>query len=296
MRKFAAVCAVTMAAVVLYAAPAFADQPSTHQDFKAEAFAGSKPGKTPKAGSIGTYLNPFHDDTWPGVKDKTTGAMQVSPPFATVISYIYLDKNIRFDADPFPGCPLEKVLALNPEVRGAAAAGCPEESQLGAGKAAGFARAVGARPGGPGCGQGCSYVVPSELQTRVFASGVKDTIYLYTYGELTKGSVIVGTREKFVNKRYGSRIRFVLPRGLIQPLAGIVSQLSTFDSTIPAQSYRGRSLTTLVRCPNSRKLWAGYQGIYSDNAQAKPGVSPIDGNDFVVTSQSPIINRSGKCK
>jgi hypothetical protein len=216
--------------------------------------------------------------------------MQVTPPFASVISYIYLDRNVTFNADPFPGCPKEKVLALNPSVKGAAAAGCPKESQIGAGEAAGFARAVGSAPG--------QALLTTELQTRTFASGIKNTIWLYTYNELTKGNVIVGTLQKYKDPtgRYGSRIRFVLPRGLIQPAPGVVSQLSTFDSTIPAQSYKGKHLTTLKKCPSGKKIWAGYQGTYSNNATPKPGVSPADGNDFVVTGTSKIISRSGKCK
>ncbi len=290
MKKLTATLAMALVAAVVPAGAAVAVEPDTYQDFEAKSFAGSKPGKTPKKGSIGTYLHPFHNTTWPTVSDKTAGAMQVAPPFATVISYIYLDRNVTFNADPFPGCPKEKVLALNPSVKGAAAAGCPKESQIGAGDAAGFARAVGSAPG--------QALLTTELQTRTFASGIKNTIWLYTYNELTKGNVIVGTLEKYNDKtgRYGSRIKFVLPKGLVQPTAGVVSQLSTFDSTIPAQTYKGKHLTTLKKCPSSKKIWAGYQGSYSNNATPKPGVAPADGNDFVVSGTSKILSRSGKCK
>ena len=297
MKKIA-IITLALAAALVPAGSALAVDPDTYQDFEAKSFAGSKPGKTPKAGSIGTYLHPFHNRTWPLVSDQAAGAMKVTPPFASVISYIYLDRNVTFNADPFPGCAKEKVLALNPDVKGAAAAGCPEESQIGAGEASGFARAVRSRPGSPTCGKGCSYVLTTRLQTRTFASGIKNTIWLYTYNELTKGNVIVGTLQKYKDPtgRYGSRIRFVLPRGLIQPAPGVVSQLSTFDSTIPAQSYKGKHLTTLKKCPSGKKIWAGYQGSYSNNATPKAGVSPADGNDFVVTGTSKIISRSGKCK
>jgi hypothetical protein len=290
MKKKIAIITLALAAALVPAGSALAVDPDTYQDFEAKSFAGSKPGKTPKAGSIGTYLHPFHNKTWPFVTDQSAGAMQVTPPFASVISYIYLDRNVTFNADPFPGCAKEKVLALNPSVKGAAAAGCPKESQIGAGEAAGFARAVGSAPG--------QALLTTELQTRTFASGIKNTIWLYTYNELTKGNVIVGTLQKYKDPtgRYGSRIRFVLPRGLIQPAPGVVSQLSTFDSTIPAQSYKGKHLTTLKKCPSGKKIWAGYQGTYSNNATPKPGVSPADGNDFVVTGTSKIISRSGKCK
>ena len=290
MKKLAATLALALVAAVVPAGSALAVDPDTYQDFEAKSFAGSKPGKTPKKGSIGTYLHPFHNRTWPQVADKTAGAMQVAPPFATVISYIYLDRNVTFNADPFPGCPKEKVLALDPNVKGAAAAGCPKESQIGAGDAAGFARAVNSVPG--------QALLTTSLQTRTFASGIRNTIWLYTYNELTKGNVIVGTLEKYSgpDKRYGSRIRFVLPRGLIQPTGGVVSQLSTFDSTIPAQTYNGKHLTTLRKCPSSKKIWAGYQGTYSNNATPKPGISPADGNDFVVSGTSKIISRSGKCR
>ncbi len=288
MKKLTATLAMALVAVVAPAGVALAVEPDTYQDFEAKSFAGSKPGKTPKKGSIGTYLHPFHNKTWPTVSDQAAGAMQVAPPFATVISYIYLDRNVTFNADPFPGCPKEKVLALNPSVKGAAAAGCPKESQIGAGDAAGFARAVGSAPG--------QALLTTKLQTRTFASGIKNTIWLYTYNELTKGNVIVGTLEKYRDKRYGSRIKFVLPKGLVQPTAGVVSQLSTFDSTIPAQTYKGKHLTTLKKCPSSKKIWAGYQGSYSNNATPKPGVAPADGNDFVVSGTSKILSRSGKCK
>ena len=290
MKKRTAIAVLASAAVLVPAAAAGAVSPDTYQDFEAKSFAGAKPGNTPKAGSIGTYLHPFHNKTWPFVSDKTAGAVQVAPPFATVISYIYLDKNVTFNADPFPGCAKEKVLALDPTVKGAAAAGCPKESQLGAGDAAGFARAINSVPG--------QTLLTTSLQTRTFASGLKDTIYLYTYNELTKGNVIVGTLEKYKDPtgRYGSRIRFVLPKGLIQPAPGVVSQLSTFDSTIPAQSYNGKHLTTLRKCPSSRKIWAGYQGTYSNNATPKQGLTPVDGNDFVVSGTSKILSRSGKCR
>ncbi len=290
MKKKIAIITLALAAALVPAGTALAVDPDTYQDFEAKSFAGSKPGKTPKAGSIGTYLHPFHNSTWPFVTDQAAGAMQVTPPFASVISYIYLDRNVTFNADPFPGCPKEKVLALNPDVKGAAAAGCPKESQIGSGDAAGFARAVGSVPG--------QSLLVTRLQTRTFASGIKNTIWLYTYNELTKGNVIVGTLQKYKDPtgRYGSRIRFVLPRGLIQPAPGVVSQLSTFDSTIPAQSYKGKHLTTLKKCPSGKKVWAGYQGTYSNNATPKAGVSPADGNDFVVTGTSKIISRSGKCK
>lgn len=288
MKRLAATIVLALVAAVVPAGVAGAVDPETYQDFEAKSFAGAKPGKTPKKGSIGTYLRPFHNRTWPLVTDQKAGAVQVAPPFASVISYIYLDKNVTFNADPFPGCPKDKVLALNPSIEGAAAAGCPKESQIGSGKAAGFARAINSLPG--------QALLTTTLQTRTFASGIRNTIWLYTYNELTKGNVIVGTLEKYRDSRYGSRIRFVLPRGLIQPTGGVVSQLSTFDSTIPAQTYNGKHLNTLKKCPSSRKIWAGYQGTYSNNATPKPGVSPVDGNDFVVSGTSKIISRWGKCK
>lgn len=288
MKKLSTIVAVGLVACFAFTSVAAAEEtPSTHQDFKAKVFVGSKTSSTAKKGSVGSYLNPFHNDTWPQVPDKTAGAMQVSPPFATVIAYVYLDKNVKFNADPFPGCAKDKVLALNPDIKGAAAAGCAKESQIGAGTAAGFARAIGSPPG-------VSLLSPT-LQTRVFASGTKNTIWLYTYNETTKGNVIVGTLQKSSGK-YGSRIKFVLPKGLILPFDGLVSQLSTFDATIPAATYKGKNLMTLSKCPSNKKLNVGYQALYSDNGTAKPGVSPVTGEDFVVTSQSPIINRTVKCK
>lgn len=287
MKKLTTIVAFGLLACFAFTSvAAAAETPSTHQDFKAKVF-GSKTSSVAKKGSVGSYLNPFHNETWPQVTDKTAGAMQVTPPFATVIAYIYLDKNVKFNADPFPGCPKDKVLALNPAVKGAAAAGCPKESQLGEGTAAGFARAVGAAPG--------SFLLSPTLQTRVFASGQKNTIWLYTYNETTKGNIIVGTLQKGSGK-YGQKIKFVLPKGLILPFDGLVSQLSTFDSTIPAATYKGKHLMTLSKCPSNKKLNVGYQGLYSNNGTAKPGVSPVTGEDFVVTSQSPIINRTAKCK
>lgn len=288
MKKLMTIATAGLLATFALAGVASAEAPDTHQDFEAKMFAGAKPGKTPGKGSIGTLLHPFHNKTWPQVSDKTSGAVQVSPPFATVISYVYLDKNVTFNSDPFPGCSKEKVLALNPEVKGASAAGCPAASQLGSGSAAGFARAINSAPG--------VSLLQTQLQTRVFSSGIKNTIWLYTYTELTKGNVIVGTLEKYKSKLYGSRIKFVLPKGLILPTGGVVSQLSTFDATIPAQTSNGKPLTKLNKCSGNKKVYAGYQGLYSNNGTAKPGVSPADGNDFTVTGTSKIIDRWSKCK
>lgn len=286
MKKLITIVSVGLVAMFAFSSAAMAMTPAQEQDWEGKVFAGSKPGKTPKKGSVGAYLHPFHKNTWPAVSDKTSGSAQTSPPFATAFADVYLDKNLKFDANPFPGCSLEKVLALDPTKKGAPPT-CPKESYLGVGDAAGFARAVNSPAG-------VSLLYPT-LQNRLFASGIKNTIYLYTYSEVSKGNVIVGTVGKASGK-YGQKIRFVLPKGLMLPAPGVVSQLSTFDNTIPAQSYKGKALLTLKKCPSNKKLNTGFQNFYSDNATAKPGVNPADGNDFVVSSNSAVVNKTAKCK
>ena len=286
MKKLMTTVSVALMATFALSGVAMAVTPAEEQSWEGKVFAGSKPGKIAKKGSIGAYLHPFHKNTWPGVSDKTTGSAQVSPPFATAYADVYLDKNIVFNPKGFPGCSLDKVLALDPTKAGAPA-GCPKESYLGRGDAAGFVRAVGSAPG--------VSVTTATLQDRLFASGEANKVYLYTYSELSKGNVIVGTINKASGK-WGQRIRFMLPKGLIQPVQGIVSQLSTFDNLIPAQSYKGKALITLKKCPSNKKLLTGFQNFYSDNGTPKPGVAPADGNDYVVSSQSAIVTQTAKCK
>lgn len=286
MKKLITAVAVGLTAVFALSGVAMAVTPAEDQDWEGKVFAGSKPGKTPKKGSVGAYLHPFHKDTWPGVESKTTGSARVSPPFATAYADVFLDKNLSFNPGAFPGCSLEKVLALDPNVKGAPPT-CPKQSLLGVGDAAGFARAVNSPAG-------VSLLYPT-LQNRLFASGEKNKVYLYTYSEVSKQNVIVGTISKASGK-YGQRIRFVLPKGLMLPAPGVVSQLTTFDNNIPAQSYKGKALLTLKKCPSNKKLNTGFQNYYSNNATAKPGVNPADGNDFVISSNSPVINKTAKCK
>lgn len=286
MKKLSTIVAVGLVACFAFTSVAAAEElPSTEQDYGFKAFTGSKPGKVAKKGSIGGYLNPFHDNTWPATSDKTTGSAQVTPPFATTYAYVYLDKNLTFNPGAFPGCSLDKVLALDPNKSGAPA-GCPKESYLGGGKAYGFVRTTN-QPAG-------AIVTSAELQDRLFASGQKNLVYLYTYSELAKANVILGQISKASGK-YGTAIRFLLPKGLISPAPGIISQLTDFSTTIPAKTYKGKALLTLKKCSGG-KINSGYQGNYSGNATPKPGVNPVDGDDYVVTDKSAIINRTAKCK
>ena len=285
------VAAGLLASLALSGAAVAADTPSTHQDFEAKVFAGAKPGKTPKKGSIGSYLRPFHSDTWPAEGSKPTsspaanqGALNVTPPFATAYAYIYLDKNVTWNTDSFPGCSEATMLTLAPENNYGT---CPKGSILGKGEAAGFVRGFGSAPG--------VFVTTSELDTRVIASGEKNKFYLFTYNQLTKANIIKAEVSKASGK-WGQRIKFILPRGLILPIPGNLAQLSSFDATIPAQSAKGKNLLTLKKCPSNKKLSIGFQNFYTNNATAKAGVNPTDGDDFVISSNSPVITRTGKCK
>lgn len=280
------VSAALVATFAMSAVAVAADEPGTHQNYAVKVFSGSKPGKVAKKGPVGTFINPYHSDTWPLVSDKSSGSAQVSPPFAVAYADVHLDKNLKFNADPFPGCSLDKVLALDPSKKGAPS-NCPKASFLGSGTAAGLVRVANAAPG--------AVVTTATLQDRLFASGKKNTVYLYTYSELSKNNVITGTVMKSSGK-YGQKIRFVLPKGLINPAPGIISQLSTFDTTMPAQTYKGKALVTLKKCPSNKTLNSGYQNFFSDNGTPKPGVAPANGNDYVITSKSAVINRTAKCK
>jgi len=287
MKKLTTIVAVGLVACFAFTSVAAAAMaPEDEQNWEAKVFAGSKPGKTPKKGSVGSFLHPFHSNTWPGTSDKTTGSAQVSPPFATAYADVLLDKNLSFNPGAFPGCSLDKVLALDPAKSGAPA-GCPKESYLGGGKAYGFVRVTNQAAG--------VISASAELQNRLIASGQKNLVYLYTYSELSKANVIMGNISKG-SGIYGTKIRFLLPKGLISPVSGIISQLTDFSTTIPAKSYKGKALLTLKKCPSNKKINAGFQNNYTSNATVKPGVNPTDGNDYVISSSSKVINRTAKCK
>lgn len=285
MKKLLITVVAGLMACFALSSVAAAMTPAEGQNWEAKVFAGSKPGKVAKKGSVGSYLHPFHSDTWPGTPDKTKGSAQVSPPFATAYADVLLDKNLSFNPGAFPGCSLDKVLALDPAKKGAPA-GCPKESYLGGGDAYGFVRTVD-QPAG-------AIVTTATLQDRLIASGQKNVVYLYTYSELSKANVIIGNISKASGK-YGTKIRFLLPKGLISPVTGIVSQLTDFNTLIPAQSYKGKALLTLKKCSGG-KVNAGFQNNYTNNATVKPGVNPKDGNDYVIASSSAVINRTAKCK
>ena len=136
MKKLITIVAAGLLACLAFSSVATAAmKPADEQDWEGKIFAGAKPGKTPSKGSVGSYLHPYHRNTWPGVKSKKTGSVLVSPPFATAFADVYLDKNLEFNPDPFPGCSLDKVLAIDPDKPGPPA-DCPKESFLGSGTAA----------------------------------------------------------------------------------------------------------------------------------------------------------------
>ena len=92
-------------------------------------------------------------------------------------------------------------------------------------------------------------------------------------------------------KLYTKQMRFSIPDGLIQPAAGIVSQLVNFDSGVKAVSSKGKPFVGLGACPKSKKLNFGYYGEYTINT-----TRAANGIDWVLVGDRKVINKSVPCK
>ena len=273
------------------ASTAFAES-STYQHFEARVIG--KAGTVKKPSSIGTYLRPFHDIGILGGKTNlggaNTGAL-LEAPFATVQAHIYMPKEITLATTGFPQCK-DTVALKTPDK-------CPKGSEIGKGVAAGFGR-------NPKTSLVGTYALQTALTVRVFILTDKNTIALRTYSGATKEGLIKGVIKKASGAQaaeYKTDIEFSIPSGLIEPLKGVISQLSSFDSTIKAvKNKKGKALQTLSGCPANGKLKFGYNGIYnirldteSSPKYTAPALDGGIGKQYSISEVGPIVTSEATC-
>jgi len=292
---------ILLLSVAVLALPAAAQAaPSTYQQFEAKLIG--KAGSAKKPGSVGTYLHPFHvikqdpscaaapnlaacrTNTF-GLNSVAGGAL-AEPSFATVTATIFLPKELKLATTGFPTCSYENVFdAQNAKL-------CPKGSMIGAGEAQGYVRSPSNTTG--------AYVVVVKPEVKVFILDGKNTIALRVYSSLSKTAIIPGVIKKTSGsnaKQYGSQIDFSLPKGLID-VSGLISQLSTFDSTIKAAKNKsGKPLQGLTGCPKNRKLTFGYQAQYNVGLDRTTAPFYIaSGAQYSINHVSPIMTSVVPCK
>ena len=272
--KFLIVGALVASVAGAMATSAVAADPAKYQRFTWGAKGKAGTDKKPRA--VQLTLNPYHEAVG------TPPAYLEALPFATVFAHIYYPKQIEINTSKVPGCK-EVTILEEPDA-------CPKGSEVGvkgAGVAAGWARPVNA-----GVGVG----TPVNLENRVFViAGAKNTLAIRVKTPLTTAIMrSVYRKAKSAEKKQGwySVSDFTIPIGLIQPLEGLVSQLSDFKGVIAARTYSGRPLVGLKACPKNKKLTLGYMGEYninlSEGNKGKGVTSPANGG-FSVNEKSKII-------
>ena len=275
--------AVLLAASACFAVPASTAlaSPDDYQHFEVRVFG--KAGSDKKPSSIGSYLHPFSAVNSSGGPTDLGGVNSGSllePPFETVLAHLYLPKQMKLATKGFPTCTQPVILAA-PE-------SCPPGSEIGQGVAAGYARNANAAPG--------TYLLAPSLTVRVFIITSK-SIGLRVISAVTAASIItgdIGPTKGALAKIYGTEILFKIPKGLTEPLPGIASQLSSFDSTIPARrNSRGVALQSLSSCPKSKKLNFGYSGLFNIGLDKKH--SPKTALGYSINSTGKLVGIKVPC-
>ncbi len=251
MKRSLLIAAVTALAVTVPAASAFAT-PAEFQRFSAGVVGKAGTDKKPRA--VQLNIHPFHDY---GIKGGPTNAgglnsgATMEAPFSTVFANVYTDKAIKYNLGSFPTCKLQTVLD-SPDL-------CAKASRVDIpSSATGLVRTKGALPG--------IYTLATTLEIKTFIL-TKDTLALRVVTPLVTAVIVgkIGKATGAAAKKYGSRIRFTIPDGLIAPTEGLVSQLVDFNSGIKATSSKGKPLVSLGACPKSKKLNFGYNGEFTIN-------------------------------
>jgi len=250
MRRAILILVVVCGCLAIPASAAFA-APDDYQRFEAKVLG--KAGTDKKPSSVGSYIHPYGLVNGSGgpANDGGVNSGQLSEPtFETVLAHVYLPKQLTLATKGFPTCSQPVILAA-PDT-------CPAGSEIGQGVAAGYARNANAAPG--------TYLLAPALTVRVFIITAK-SIGLRVISPITAASIItgdIGPAKGAFAKTYGTDIFFKIPKGLTEPLPGIASQLSSFDSTIAARrNSRGVPLQALSSCPKSKKLNFGYSGLFN---------------------------------
>ena len=277
MKKSLLIAAVTALAVTVPAASAFAT-PAEFQRFAAGVVGKAGTNAKPKAVQIN--IHPFHEY---GIKggttntgNKNTGAT-MEAPFSTVFANVYTDKAIKYNLGAFPTCAEQTVL----DDPAACAAGSRVDIKS---SATGLVRTKGALPG--------IYSLATVLEIQTFVLS-KDTLALRVKTPLVTAIIYgkIGKATGAAAKKYGSRIRFTIPDGLIAPTDGLVSQLVDFNSGIKAVSSKGKPLVGLGKCPKNKKLNIGYNGEYTINATKN-----ADQKSWKIMQVGPRIDKAVACK
>ncbi len=277
MKKSLLIAAVTALAVTVPAASAFAT-PAEFQRFDASVVGKAGTDKKPKA--VRLNIHPFHEYGVKGGPTNTGGqntGATMEVPFSTVFANVFTDKAISYNLGSFPSCKLQTALD-NPDA-------CPAGSRVDVpSTASGLVRTKGALPG--------IYTLAVVLDIKTFILS-KDSLALRIVTPLTTAVIIgkIGKATGSAKTKYGHRIRFTIPDGLIAPTDGLVSQLVDFNSGIKAATSKGKPLVGLGKCPKSKKLNFGYNGEYTINTTKNP-----DQKSWKIGQIGPRIDKSVRCK
>lgn len=302
-KRIAFLTTISLAVSMASASVAMAD-PGTLQDFKV-GLTSSKAGTSKKPQWVGINLNPLHKDTTLSGSNtagwNATGAFLENPPFATRYANVYFSKYIKFNNSKFPTCKLKTVLE--------APNSCPKLSEIGRGGAElknsqGVVYEKGSLAhtdyalGGARAAKTGDYVLATELSVRNFNLG-NNKIALRVYNNVINQNVMDGTLTTKLTAAekqagYGSKLRIVIPAGLVETLPGIVAQLSNFNSGLRKVTVKKSGKTYgfagLTGCPKDKLLHFGYQGEYNI-----AGAKDASGN-FSVGAKSALLDRTVACK
>jgi hypothetical protein len=277
MKKSLLIAAVTALAVAVPAASAFAS-PAEFQRF--EAAVVGKAGTDAKPKAVQLKIHPFHVYGIGGGPTNTGGlnsGATMEDPFSTVYANVFTDKAIKYNLASFPTCKLQTVLDSPDSCVKASRVDIPSS-------ATGLVRTKGALPG--------IYTLATVLEIKTFVLS-KDTLALRVVTPLVTAVIEgkIGKATGAAAKKYGSRIRFTIPDGLIAPTDGLVSQLVDFNSGIKAAYYKGKPGIGLGACPKNKKLNFGYNGEFTINTTKN-----ADQKSWKIMQVGPRIDKTVPCK
>lgn len=331
MRKVFLLAAVATVGALLTGGVAHAD-PYTLQRYDAKINGNNKAGTSKKPRAISVTLNPHHDVGLAGgptnAGKANTGAV-LENPFATVFAYTWFPKEIKVQGGTFPGCS-EKVILDTPDK-------CPKGSEIGTTNPGGRNPQTGkdnCEEGGVNdkgqpvnckvyatglvrnfnaVGADGTYVLPTVLAVRIFnmtsdqtGKKLKDTIALRVISPVSGNVIIRGEYGKVSSqekssfngaKSYSSRVKFIIPSGLIAPTDTLIAQLTDFNAGIKALTSKGKPYFGLAGCPKSKKLKFGYNGQYNIglDKNAEPRNAPANGG-YSINATGPVISTTVACK
>ena len=281
MRKSLLIVVVAAMTALIPVSSALAS-PYTLQRFGAKVVG--KAGTDKKPSSVGVYINPFHIFSDKGGADNAGGVNSgalLEPTFETVAAHVYLPKQMTISTAGFASCKEEVILATPDN--------CPKGSDIGKGKAYGWARTATAPSG--------TFVTGVSLEVRVFILS-SNSVALRVYADTTGANImtgVIGKAKGAAAKTYGTDISFTLPKGLVEPFTGLASQLAAFDSTLNAQkNSKGKPMISLKACPKNKKLSFGYNGLYNVGLDKKG--SPRTALGYTISKTGPIVGITAPCR